>query len=112
MTIKGIGVDIEEVARFQKRPYSKNRSFYEKIFSKKEITYCLKSPSPAASFAARFAAKEACVKAAGGLIKIVSQVEVVMQKNKPTIIMKKRKIFLSLSHTKTHAIAIVLCMLY
>lgn len=108
MLIKGIGIDIEEIKRFQKRPHSKYRSLYAKIFSKNEIAYCLKSPHPAASFAARFAAKEACVKAAGGTVRAMGEIEILMRQGRPVGMLKKKKFLVSLSHTKTHAIAVAL----
>lgn len=108
MMITGIGIDIEEVRRFQKRPYSKNRSFYKKIFTPREIAYCLKSASPAASFAARFAAKEAAIKASGGMVKNLNEVEIQMKGSLPVLAYKKIKTFMSLSHTKSHAAAIVI----
>lgn len=113
MTIKGIGIDIEDVARFRARPYSKNQAFYKKIFSKKEIAYCLQSPSPAERFAARFAAKEACIKAIGGRdrqVRAVSDVEVVMKRGRPEIHMRKYSAHVSLSHTRDLAAAcVVVC---
>ncbi len=61
--IIGIGTDIAEVSRIAKS-IEKN-SFKEKVFSKKEISYCETKANKAESFAARFAAKEAFFKALG-----------------------------------------------
>ena len=62
---KEIGIDIVKISRFRVRKYSSNEKFYEKIFSKIEITYCLKYKDPYPHFAGKFAAKEAIIKATG-----------------------------------------------
>lgn len=73
----GIGVDVVEVSEFARMPYAANRRFYERCFSAGEISYCMSRADPERHFAARFAAKEAGVKAAASLIVLVPwQVEV------------------------------------
>ena len=37
----GIGTDIVEINRFREKFLNKNKSFYQKIFLKEEIEYCL-----------------------------------------------------------------------
>ena len=37
-----IGIDISSVKKFKTKPFDKNESFYQKIFSESEIEYCLK----------------------------------------------------------------------
>jgi holo-[acyl-carrier protein] synthase len=54
-----IGTDIEDIERFE----SLEKQFISKVFSKKEISYCLSTKKPAEHFAVRFAAKEAIIKA-------------------------------------------------
>jgi len=61
--IFGIGFDLIEVARIKKS--ISNDSFVKKIFTGQEAEYCLSKANPAQSFAARFAAKEAFLKAIG-----------------------------------------------
>lgn len=61
--IIGIGVDIESVESFRKKPFLENRRFYERLFSKTEIEYCQKFRDSAQHFTARFCAKEAVIKA-------------------------------------------------
>jgi len=56
-----IGVDCEEIGRFQK--VLDDRTFLEKIFTHDEIEYCLGKADPKKHLAARFCAKEAIVKA-------------------------------------------------
>jgi len=58
-----IGVDVVEVARFKWLDYSGHKQFYERVFTSKEIEYCLSFKSPAPHFAVNFAGKEAVYKA-------------------------------------------------
>jgi len=58
-----IGVDIVEVARFKGLDYSSHKQFYERVFTSKEIEYCLSFKSPSPHFAVNFAGKEAVYKA-------------------------------------------------
>ncbi|MGC4123144.1 MAG: holo-ACP synthase [Myxococcales bacterium] len=63
--VAGIGTDLVEVARLQKS-LERTRSFAERVFTKGERDYCSKRARGAAeAFAARFAAKEAFLKAVG-----------------------------------------------
>jgi holo-[acyl-carrier protein] synthase len=59
--IVGVGTDVVEIARFARRP----RRFLERLFTAAERKYCDGRASSAASYAARFAAKEAVLKALG-----------------------------------------------
>lgn len=60
-SVAGVGVDTELISEF---PYW-NQAFVEKNFTSEEIAYCTKQPSPQASFAGRWAAKEATFKSLG-----------------------------------------------
>lgn len=60
--IFGIGNDIIEVARV-KKAIDKDNGFREKIFSPREIELCESKSNKYQSYAARFAAKEAFMKA-------------------------------------------------
>jgi holo-[acyl-carrier protein] synthase len=59
----GIGVDTVAITDFAALPFLNNQPFYERMFSPAEIAYCLTQAVAAPHFAARFAAKEATVKA-------------------------------------------------
>ncbi len=63
--ILGIGTDIIEVARISGAFQRHGERFLDRIFSPEEIVYCMTFQDPAPSLAARFAAKEAVVKALG-----------------------------------------------
>jgi len=120
--IEGVGVDSVEVSRIESF-ISKGNHFRDRAFTRIETDYCLSKGQSAQSFAARFAAKEAFVKALGtgfsGNIDLL-QIEV---SNKATgqpqlsvsgeaeAILKDRQIktiHLSLTHTNTIATAIVI----
>lgn len=62
--IFGIGTDIIEVERIKKQLES-NSGLKEKLFTINEIAYCETKKNKAQHYAARFAAKEAFLKAIG-----------------------------------------------
>lgn len=63
--IKGIGIDLVEIDRFKKVIKRQGKKFLERVFTPAEINYCLNKRLPYPHFAARFAAKEAFLKAIG-----------------------------------------------
>ena len=65
MEILGLGVDICEIARVE-RAISRHPTFRERVFTPEEIAYCEGKARPGESFAGRFAAREATIKALGG----------------------------------------------
>ena len=103
-----IGVDIEDIRRFEKKPYYNNHSFYKKIFSQDEIDYCLKKDNPYPHFAVRFSTKEAFIKAYPDKIRNYHAIRVVFEDKKPFAVHENKKYACSLSHTKEQAIAVVL----
>ena len=58
-----IGIDIIEVNRMKKSVKRWNEAFLKKLFTPAEIKYCRRKSDPYPHFAARFAAKEALLKA-------------------------------------------------
>ena len=65
MDIVGLGVDICEIARME-RAISRHPTFRDRVFTPEEIAYCDSKARPAESYAGRFAAREATIKALGG----------------------------------------------
>jgi len=61
----GIGVDMVDVDRIQAALERRGARFAERAFTEAEIAYCQRSQCPERRFAARFAAKEAVMKALG-----------------------------------------------
>ncbi|MEA3306141.1 MAG: holo-ACP synthase [Candidatus Omnitrophota bacterium] len=110
-----VGVDCEEISRFRRLPYNKKKNFYKRIFTRREIEYCISCRNPYPRFTARFAAKEAVVKALAGIAGLFySDIEVRINKNgRPEIYIDRKKfkevrrftVSLSLTHSNSHAIA-------
>jgi holo-[acyl-carrier protein] synthase len=63
--ILGLGVDICEIARME-RALARHATLRERVFTREEIAYCDAKARPAESYAGRFAAREATIKALGG----------------------------------------------
>jgi len=64
-SIKGIGTDIVEISRVEELISRYGNRFLKRLFLPGEISYCQVKKRPAIHFAARFAAKEAMLKALG-----------------------------------------------
>jgi holo-[acyl-carrier protein] synthase len=120
--IAGLGIDMIEVERVAAK-IGKESGFRELVFSKKEIDYCETKANKFEHYAARFAAKEAFFKAIGeGWMKgtTFNEIEVTNNdKGKPELVLLGktseimagsgiRNIFVSLSHLKTMATAVVI----
>ncbi|MEX2274289.1 MAG: holo-ACP synthase [Actinomycetota bacterium] len=65
MEIDGLGVDICEIARME-RALARHPTMAERVFTVEERAYCDAKARPAESYAGRFAAREATIKALGG----------------------------------------------
>jgi holo-[acyl-carrier protein] synthase len=65
MDIIGLGVDICEIARME-RALGRHPTLRERVFTAEERAYCDTKARPAESYAGRFAAREAVIKALGG----------------------------------------------
>src|SRR5215468_3676372 len=63
--IVGTGVDITEVGRIQASLKRFGERFLSRVFTPEEARYCMGKPNAAERLAARFAAKEAGMKAIG-----------------------------------------------
>ena len=110
-----IGVDMVEIARFQQLNYSSNKEFYTRVFTPKEIRYCLSFSNPAPHFAANFAGKEAVYKAVNMFCDVkLNTIEILRHKSgAPEVnlhLSHKEKtdtvhVKVSLSHSLSHAIA-------
>lgn len=120
--IIGIGIDMIEVARVGEK-VSKENGFRQKVFSGSECTFCESRTDKDQHYAARFAAKEAFLKATGKGLTIgyeLHEIEVINDSlGKPGIILHGNfetlarengwnKIHLSLSHVQAMACAVVI----
>jgi holo-[acyl-carrier protein] synthase len=59
------GIDLVEISRIEEKLAPGNTRFRDRVFTPTEIAYCESRASRFASYAARFAAKEAAMKALG-----------------------------------------------
>ncbi|MDN5305046.1 MAG: holo-[acyl-carrier protein] synthase [Fusobacteriaceae bacterium] len=114
MKILGIGNDIVEIERVEKA-IKRTEKFKEKVFSKKEIEIVEKKASPFASYAGRFAAKEAVAKAFGtGIRFALTDIEILNDElGKPYVNLRNKlkekydniEIMITISHNRKDAIA-------
>ena len=123
--IHGIGIDIVEVARIQEASRRWGARFEQRVYTHQELTYCGDAPSRYWRLAARFAAKEATLKALGtGLTTGMRWQDVEIQATqvgKPEIVLHGEVqryahehnisgIYVSMSHTNAYAVAqVTLC---
>jgi holo-[acyl-carrier protein] synthase len=63
--IVGVGIDVVEIERIRDLRQRRGDRFCERVFTAGEVSACLQREDPAPSLAARFAAKEAGMKALG-----------------------------------------------
>lgn len=106
-----VGVDIVDINRFRQFNYKENHRFFERVFSKSEIKYCLKFKNSGEHFAGKFAVKECVRKCIGKNVRFVDIITN-HQNSKPIVSVKNRPKYIfqvSLSHEKNLAIAFVLC---
>jgi len=120
MSVIAVGTDICDVQRIKKIEEQHGPRFLKKVFTGGEIIYCMKKVSKHTSLAARFAAKEALLKALGtGLRSGLQWKEIEIENDhlgKPFFIfhgetqkiLEGRTVLLSLSHTDDNAIAFVI----
>lgn len=65
MTVRGIGLDVVRISRMREVIGRWDERFLRRVFTEQEIAYCRSRRDPVPHFAARFAAKEAGLKALG-----------------------------------------------
>jgi holo-[acyl-carrier protein] synthase len=116
----GIGVDLARIPRLREIVERWGERFLRRVFTDDEIAYCRRRRDPIPHFAARFAAKEATLKALGtGLRMGVSWREMEVRRERgeaPTMILSGRcraialakgahRVLLSLTHDGDYALA-------
>ena len=120
--IIGIGTDLVEVERIRRIIGKWGERFLKRVFTAGEIAYCERRRIPSVHYAARFAAKESCLKSLGaGFGMGVSPTEIEVKRSaegSPMLQLHGRaqRIFdekggavahISLSHTREIAAAVV-----
>ena len=118
--IQGIGIDIIEVERIKRLSLKWGNRFEHRVYTPRELEYCGSTPTRYGRLAARFAAKEATLKALGTGLTVGmnwQDVEICADSvGKPSIILHGKvreraseigivSTFVSLSHTAEFAIA-------
>lgn len=122
MSVLGVGVDMVEVARIERSLDRFGDRFLKRVFTDGEIAYCQSMKFPARHLAARFAAKEAVSKAFGtGIGKAMGWRDIDVHKKEsgePFVVLLGvaqslgkercvRTVWISLSHTNQHAVAMI-----
>lgn len=116
--LTGIGTDLIEIDRIR-RAISRHNRFLERVFTKNELVFFESRGMDTASIAANFAGKEAVLKVLGTGITGLSwkDIEILRETSgKPFVKltgpaavlaeqMEIKEILISLSHSKTHALA-------
>lgn len=116
------GIDIVENERIKKAVDKFGDKFLKRIYTQNEIDYCLNQKNYIPCLAARFAGKEACIKAfyqAFGKILTFKQIEIKGEKGKPAEILlhlkehseNPYKISISIAHENKFSTAIVIIYL-
>lgn len=120
--IFGIGIDLVEVGRIEAILNRRGEGFLRRIYTGGEIEYCSRKARPAVHYAARFAVKEAFLKAVGlgmgGTIRFSDIGTAHDGSGKPVLapaggaeaflaLHRIRSVHLTISHTATHATAVV-----
>lgn len=119
MAILGLGIDLVELDHFQRKL---SKRFLSRVYAEEELAYCLQKKDATPSLAARFAAKEAVIKAFAWRLFSQSLKDIVVIKEEdqpPRIELRGKalenasklgnyKIFVSLTHTANLAMAEVI----
>jgi len=118
----GLGIDLVEVERVEREIETRGESLLDEVLCPGEIAYCRSKRRPGPHVAARFAAKEALLKALGtgraGRISWHDAEVVHDERGRPSFVLAgetarlveetgAREVHLSLTHTDTHASAMV-----
>jgi holo-[acyl-carrier protein] synthase len=118
VAVNSIGTDIEEIERVKEVVTQWGDRFLRRVFTDKEIDYCNSLAEKYGSLAARFAAKEAILKAIGiskGHGIRWKDIEILNHKNgKPRVklhnnarkhVKDEKRVLISLSHARKYVVA-------
>lgn len=109
-TVSGLGVDLAEVARV--RRLAADPRFLKRVFTPGELAYSLKSRNRYERLAARFAVKEAVIKALDDKSLPLNGIEVENSASgSPRVSVTGRRgltLLVSISHTPAYAVAAVI----
>jgi holo-[acyl-carrier protein] synthase len=112
VTVKGIGIDVADIARFRTSKMRRDGRFICTTFSEREREYCFSYRDYAPHLAGTFAAKEAVRKVFGDEPLAFADIEVRHRASgRPEIWMKgkrSRTVLISITHNAKNAIAVAL----
>ena len=108
----GVGIDIIDIERIRKKKIEKNKNFYNNMFFKSEIDYCLKFKDPYPHFGGKFGIKESVIKSVQDKI-YFQDISSSNSKNRPVVelngkMAKKYSFLVSVTHEKEYAVAVVI----
>jgi holo-[acyl-carrier protein] synthase len=110
-----VGIDVQEVSAFEDWELPEQRGLLERVFTERERAWCLSMPHPAQHLAARFAAKEALIKALAPFepasfeeIEIERGDDVRPRARLTIAAARSYAVRLSLSHSDSQAVAVAL----
>ncbi len=115
----GLGIDIINIKRVKKIIDRWGEKYLKRVFTEREINYCLSQPYPEQHFAVRFSAKEAVFKALGTGRRNINwrEIEIINDSlGKPQVFFRDKaenmtreryikKVHISLSHEEEYAVA-------
>jgi holo-[acyl-carrier protein] synthase len=120
VTVRGVGIDLVQISRMRMVIARWQERFLRRVFTDGEIAYCRARRDPVPHFAARFAAKEAGLKALGTGLRLGihwRELEVVRERGQaPTLVLRGRsheigrqrggsRMMLALTHEGDYAMA-------
>jgi len=123
MSVIGLGFDATDIPRIRETYERYGDRFLQRVYTAEEIAYCIRQRDPVPSLAARFAAKEAAMKALGtgwGAKANWINIEVVRARGgRPEIALHGhtadfarelgiRRMLVSITHTDANALAYVI----
>jgi len=111
VTVRGIGVDLVHLPRMREVIERWQERFLTRVFTDQEIAYCRARRDPVPHFAARFAAKEAALKALGTGLRLGirwRELEVRRERGQAPVLVltgRSREMLLALTHDGDYAMA-------
>ena len=120
MKIQGIGIDLVQIPRIRRVVERWQDRFLERVFTEEELAYCRARRDPVPHLAARFAAKEAGLKALGTGLRLGvrwRELEVRRERGQPPVLVLSgrsraigearggRRMLLTLTHDGEYACA-------
>ena len=120
MKIQGIGIDLVQIPRLRRVVERWQDRFLERVFTEEELAYCRARRDPVPHLAARFAAKEAGLKALGTGLRLGvrwRELEVRRERGQPPVLVLSgrsraigearggRRMLLALTHEGEYACA-------